>query len=48
MVSAFTYSTTNKALDHKLGRGRPKMATDLFDIAIKFADGEDVVRGNVP
>jgi hypothetical protein len=32
-VNAFTYDTTNEALVHKLGRGRPKTTTDLLDIA---------------
>ncbi|KAJ1289641.1 hypothetical protein BS78_02G180300 [Paspalum vaginatum] len=41
--SAFTYGTTNEALIHELGRGRPKTTADLLDIAIKFADGEDAV-----
>jgi hypothetical protein len=43
VVSTFTYNTTNEALVHDLGWGRPKMAADLFDIATKFADGEDTV-----
>jgi hypothetical protein len=43
VVSTFTYDTTNKALVHELGWGRLKMAAGLFDIATKFADGEDAV-----
>lgn len=43
MVSAFTYNTTNEALAHKLGRGRPRTTADLLDIATKFVDGEDAL-----
>jgi hypothetical protein len=32
-MSAFTYDTTNEALVHELGRGRPKTTIDLLDIA---------------
>ena len=42
-MSAFTYGTSNEALVHELGRGRPKTTTDLLDIATKFVDGEDAV-----
>lgn len=42
-VSALTYGTTNKTLDHELGRGRPKKTVDLLDIATNFVDGEDMV-----
>ncbi|WVZ84190.1 hypothetical protein U9M48_031246 [Paspalum notatum var. saurae] len=43
VVSAFTYDTSNEALVHELGRGRPRTTTDLLDNATKFADGEDAV-----
>jgi hypothetical protein len=43
VVSAFTYGTTNEALIHELGRGRPRTTADLLDIATKFADWEDAV-----
>jgi hypothetical protein len=41
--SDITYSTTNEALVHELGRGRPRTTADLLDIATKFDDGEDAV-----
>ena len=43
VVSAITYGTTNEALVHELGWDRPKITTDLLDIATKFADGEEAV-----
>jgi hypothetical protein len=43
IMSAFTYDTTNEALIHELGQGRPRATVDLLDIAIKFVDGEEAV-----
>jgi hypothetical protein len=43
VVSAFTYNTTNEVLVHELSDGRPKTATNLLDIATKFADTDDAV-----
>jgi hypothetical protein len=43
VVSAFTYDTTNEALVHELEQERAKTVDDLFDIATKFAVGEDTV-----
>jgi hypothetical protein len=38
IVSVFTYDTSNEALVHKLGWGRPKTVPDFFEILTKFAD----------
>jgi hypothetical protein len=47
MVSAFTYGTTNGAIVHELGWGRPRTTVDHLDRATKFDDEEHVVGLNL-
>lgn len=42
MISAFTKGTTNEALIHELGQGRPRTIADLIDIAT-IIDVEDTL-----
>jgi hypothetical protein len=40
VVGAFALGKTNKTLVHKLGLKTPRMAKELFNIAIGHASGE--------
>jgi hypothetical protein len=42
VISAFTNGTTNEALIHELGQGRPRTTADLIDIAT-IIDVEDAI-----
>jgi hypothetical protein len=36
IVNAFNYGSTNEALIHEFGRGRPRTTADLLNIATKY------------
>ena len=43
VIGAFLEATTCESLVHKLGRKRPNTVSQLFDIATKYASGDEAV-----
>lgn len=43
VISSFLACTTSQQLVHKLGRKHPSSVNELFDVATKFASGEEAI-----